>query len=174
MSTDTFNSFADWAQTAQKLELNWVIDTELNDSPAKARNILVSKFLASFESTHLLFISPDVKFESHHVLQLLSAEKHIISYNKPVLPGLIVEGELAQSDIVGTDFTLISKEAFSHLSKHQEVIPYRDTNNSYLKTFFGTGPFFDESMSDDELFCNRWFSLGGKVWIHAAVKITDK
>ena len=74
-----FISMLKYMATAQRLGLNFTIDTMVNESLIpRGRNSLVAKMLY-FEpkSTHLMFIDADIGFEPEEIFKLILADKDI-------------------------------------------------------------------------------------------------
>jgi len=175
ISVPFFQSFIEWVKTADQLQIKWKIDTETDTD--QTNNILIEKFLTNLESTHLMFINPNLAWEPHHILQLLSSEKHIIGgiINNTVdrSPDMRKENEILEVSTVNSKFLMISKEAIGHLSNHHNVNPL-DNARPYFKTFFDNAEIDGVFYNEEQLLCKYWKDMGGKAWIHSDVKIMDK
>ena len=151
ISEETFHSFNKWATVASMMNIRWSVYTYDEN---KSRNAATMKFLAGSEGTHLMYISPGVKFDPHELLALLSAKKHIIGAMSDASlhkSGMSVEGTVKEVDKVSLNFALLSREAFTHLAD--------------------LGMYFDSEIDDAAYMCGNWKSLGGKVWSQTGVII---
>ena len=64
LTESTFMSFIKWANTARQLNIDWTLETMVNESLiSRARNTLSAKFLHMDDATHLMFIDADIGWE---------------------------------------------------------------------------------------------------------------
>jgi len=178
IAVSTFNSFAKWVAIAEQFNIEWTVDTISNEELLpKARNILVSKFLESSRSTHLMLINHNVVWEPWHILALLSAKKHLIG---GIFPNsnhsykMTNEGDVCEVMSTDAGFMMVTKEAFFHLDTHSDIQPFNPSGDSELislKTYFN--PYINNGTyySDWQGICMHWRDLGGKVWVHNKVEI---
>ncbi len=184
ISTETLKSILQWSNTATMLGIKWDLTTIPSEqNAALVRNYLVTQFLAKPAATHLLFLDGSIGFEPHHILQLLSAEKHIISGSVPkkVFPpdydidrtdNMLVEDMCLEVNSVNFDFTLMNKEAFTYLAKHKSAIPFKDAAGELQITYFNQ-QIIDGRLKTDTLgLCSNWQELGGKIWLQADAMVT--
>lgn len=188
MTESTFLSFIKWANTARQLNIDWSIETMVNESLiSRARNTLVAKFLESKESTHLMFVDADIGFEPWQVLALLNHDVDIVGglYPMKTLPvkwvvnGLegstVNENGLLEVTKTGTGFMLIKREVFERMNSHPAVKPYKNDigldpkYDAYLKTYFDTAVREGRYMSEDWTACANFIELGGKVHVDTRV-----
>ena len=131
----TFISMLKYMATAQRLGLNFTIDTMVNESlVCRARNSLVAKMLF-FEpkSTHLMFVDADIGFEPEEIFKLILADKDVagglypkkalpISYVVNKVPGAVKEGNLVEVANLGTGFMMIKRHVIEQMiAKHPEL-----------------------------------------------------
>ena len=67
LTESTFMSFIKWANTARQLNIDWTLETMVNESLiSRARNTLTAKFLDMPDATHLFFVDADIGWEPWH------------------------------------------------------------------------------------------------------------
>ena len=188
LTEQTFMSYIRWANTCRQLGLDWTIETMTNESLiSRARNTLTAKFLATPNSTHLMFVDADIGWEPWHLLVLLNHRKDVIGGLYPMkslpvkwcvngIPGK-EEGEngLVEVTKTGTGFLLIRREVFDKLNSHPAVRPFNNdigmdaSLNQHMKTYFDTAVREGRYYSEDWTFCENWRDLGGEVYIDKRV-----
>jgi hypothetical protein len=188
----TFISLMKWMATAQKIGMNFTIDTMVNESlVTRARGSLTAKFLA-FEpkSTHLMFVDADIGFEPEEIIKLVLADKDVIGglYPKKALPISYVvnkapnsktEGEMITVSNLGTGFLLIKRQVIETLIQRNPDLFYRDAiglderYSPFKYAIFDTmiDPATKEYLSEDYVFCKRWRDIGGEVWAHLGITL---
>jgi len=184
LTEQTFMSFIKWSNTCRQLGIDWTVETMTNESLiSRARNTLTAKFLATPESTHLMFIDADIGWEPWHLLVMLNRQVDVIGGLYPMkslpvkwcvngIPGQ-PEGEdgLIEVTKTGTGFMLIRREVFDKLNQHPAVRPFNndiglDPNlNPHMKTYFDTAVRENRYYSEDWTFCENWRDLGGHVYV---------
>jgi hypothetical protein len=184
LNESTFMSFIKWANTCKQLNIDWTVETLVNESLiSRGRNTLTAKFLHNKESTHLMFIDSDIGWEPWHLLAMLNRKVDVIGglYPMKSLPiKWCVNGfdgadtgpdHLQEVSKTGTGFLLIKREVFEKLDAHPAVKPFANDIglpaelNSYMKTYFDTAVREGRYYSEDWTFCENWRDLGGKVWV---------
>ncbi len=70
--------------TFTNIGLKTTVSTIADSLVSRARNMLVAKFMASSEHTHLLFIDADISFDADAILKLLWHDKEVIAAAYPV------------------------------------------------------------------------------------------
>ena len=158
---------------ARQLGIEWTVETMTNESLiSRARNTLTAKFLATKESTHLMFIDADIGWEPWHLLVMLDAQKDVIGGLYPMkslpikwcvngIPGVVEDpnSNLIEVSKTGTGFLLIKREVFEKLDAHPATKPFANdigldpSLNQYMKTYFDTAVR----------------ELGGQVWVDKRV-----
>jgi hypothetical protein len=183
-------SYIKWANTARQLGLDWTVETMTNESLiSRARNTLVSKFLFTKESTHLMFIDADIGWEPWHLLVMLDAQKDVIGGLYPMkslpikwcvngIPGQPEPGpdqNLIEVSKTGTGFMLIKRDVFEKLDAHPATKPFKNdigldpALDPYMKTYFDTAVREGRYYSEDWTFCENWRDIGGQVWVDKRV-----
>lgn len=181
----TFMSFVKWGNVCRQLGIDWTVETMTNESLiSRARNTLTAKFLATPESTHLMFIDADIGWEPWHLLVLLNHRKPVIGGLYPMksipvkwcvngIPGQDEAGpdNLIEVTKTGTGFLLMERQVFEKLDAHPAVKPFTNdigldpALNQYMKTYFDTAVREGRYYSEDWTFCENWRDLGGQVFV---------
>ena len=184
LTESTFMSFIKWANTARQLNIDWTLETMVNESLiSRARNTLSAKFLHMDDATHLMFIDADIGWEPWHLLVLLNRDVDVIGglYPMKTMPIKWVvngfegaeEGPDGFQEVskAGTGFLLIKKHVFEKLNSHPAVKQYKNDigldpiYDQYLKTYFDTAVRQNRYYSEDWTFCENWRDLGGKIYM---------
>ena len=188
LTEQTFMSFIKWANTCRQYGIDWTVETMTNESLiSRARNTLTAKFLATPESTHLMFIDADIGWEPWHLLVMLDRDVDVIGGLYPMkslpikwcvngIPGK-EEGEngLVEVTKTGTGFMLIKRHVFDKLNAHPAVRHFNNdigldpALNTHMKTYFDTAVRENRYYSEDWTFCENWRDLGGQVFIDKRV-----
>jgi len=180
LTESTFMSFIKWANTARQLNIDWTLETMVNESLiSRARNTLTAKFLDMPEATHLFFVDADIGWEPWHLLVLLNRDKDVIGglYPMKTMPiKWVVNGfegaeegpeGLQEVSKAGTGFLLMKKHVFQKLNSHPAVKQYKNDigldpkYDQHLKTYFDTAVRQNRYYSEDWTFCENWRDLGG-------------
>ena len=189
LTEQTFMSFIKWANTCRQLGIDWTVETMTNESLiSRARNTLTAKFLATPESTHLVFIDADIGWEPWHLLALLNHEKDVIGGLYPMkslpvkwcvngIPGFVeTPGDpLIEVTKTGTGFLVIKRHVFEKLNAHPAVRPFNNdigldpALNVHMKTYFDTAVRESRYYSEDWTFCENWRDLGGQIFVDKRV-----
>ena len=190
LTESTFMSYIKWSNTARQLGLDWTVETMTNESLiSRARNTLVSKFLFTKESTHLMFVDADIGWEPWHLLVMLDAQKDVIGGLYPMkslpikwcvngIPGQpepAPEDSLIEVSKTGTGFMLIKRDVFEKLDAHPATKPFKNdigldpALDPYMKTYFDTAVREGRYYSEDWTFCENWRDIGGQVWVDKRV-----
>lgn len=188
LTESTFMSFIKWANTARQLNIDWTLETMVNESLiSRARNTLTAKFLDMPEATHLFFVDADIGWEPWHLLVLLNRNVDVIGglYPMKTMPIKWVvngfegaeEGPDGFQEVskAGTGFLLMKKHVFEKMNAHPAVKPYKNDigldpkYDKYLKTYFDTAVRQGRYYSEDWTFCENWRDLGGKIYVDKRV-----
>jgi len=183
-----FTSFLKFILIAQRVGLNWSLDTMVNESlVTRARNNLMAKMMTNQAATHFMFIDADIRFRAEDILAMLVTEKDVIgglypkkslpiSYVINVEPGTKIENGIFPVDTMGTGFMMFKRHVYEKLCEAHPECKYVDD--------VGLGKQFEPNMysifdtdidekghylSEDWLFCRRWAKLGGQIYAHAGV-----
>jgi hypothetical protein len=185
LTEQTFMSFIKWSNTCRQLGIDWTVETMTNESLiSRARNTLTAKFLATKESTHLMFIDADIGWEPWHLLALLNHDKDVIGGLYPMktipvkwcvngIPGAQDNDPngLLEVTKTGTGFLLMKRHVFEKLKGHPAVKPFNNDIglpaelNEHMKTYFDTAVRENRYYSEDWTFCENWRDLGGQVFV---------
>ena len=187
-----FISMLKYMATAQRLGLNFTIDTMVNESlVTRARNSLVAKMLHfQPKSTHLMFIDADIGFEPEEIFKLILADKDVagglypkkalpISYVVNKVPDAEKNGNLVEVMNLGTGFMLIKREVLEKMIEANPQLHYIDAIGldpkyaPFKYALFDTAidPVTTEYLSEDYLFCKRWREMGGKIWADLSITL---
>lgn len=188
VSEPTMTSFIRFTLLAQKVGLNWSLDTMVNESlVTRARNNLCAKMMTNESATHFMFIDADIRFEPEHIFGMIAADKDVIGglYPKKSLPidyvinlknGGRIEGPIFQVDTQGTGFMLFKKHVYQKLMDAHPECKYVDDiglGKQYEPTMFSIFDTVIDSnghyLSEDWTFCRRWQALGGDIWADSRV-----
>ncbi len=188
LTESTFMSFIKWANTARQLNIDWTLETMVNESLiSRARNTLTAKFLHMPDATHLMFIDADIGWEPWHLLVLLNRDVDVIGglYPMKTMPIKWVvngfegaeEGPDGFQEVskAGTGFLLIKKGVFEQMDNHPAVKQYKNdigldpVYDQYLKTYFDTAVRQNRYYSEDWTFCENWRDIGGKIYVDKRV-----
>ena len=188
LTESTFMSFIKWANTARQLNIDWTLETMVNESLiSRARNTLTAKFLDMPDATHLFFVDADIGWEPWHLLVLLNRDVDVIGglYPMKTMPiKWVVNGfegaeegtdGLQEVSKAGTGFLLMKKHVFEKLKSHPAVKQYKNDigldpkYDAHLKTYFDTAVRQNRYYSEDWTFCENWRDLGGRIWMDKRV-----
>ena len=188
LTESTFMSFIKWANTARQLNIDWTLETMVNESLiSRARNTLTAKFLDMPDATHLFFVDADIGWEPWHLLVLLNRDVDVIGglYPMKTMPiKWVVNGfegaeegtdGLQEVSKAGTGFLLMKKHVFAKMNSHPAVKQYKNDigldprYEQHLKTYFDTAVRQNRYYSEDWTFCENWRDMGGKIWVDKRV-----
>lgn len=184
----TFTSFLRFILMANKMGLQWSLDTMVNESlVTRARNNLMAKMMTNQAATHFMFIDADIRFQPESIFQMLATGKDVIGglYPKKALPvqyvinvkpGTQIQNDIFPVDTMGTGFMQFKREVYEKLCKAHPETKYIDDVGlgkqfePYMYSIFDTE--IDEKghyLSEDWTFCRRWARLGGEIYAHSKV-----
>jgi len=189
-SEATFISMIKFCIIAQKIGINYSIDTMVNESLIpRGRNNLVAKMLFNKAATHLMFIDSDLAFDAESILRLVCHNVDLVGGVYPMksiptkyvintLPNPVVINDLVEVSTLGTGFMMVKRSVIEHMiSKHPEL-KYNDNVGigkelePYMYGLFDT--MIDEEknyLSEDWTFCYLWRKLGGRVFADTKIKL---
>lgn len=151
----------------------------------RGRNRAAAALLES-EYTHLLFIDADTQFEPEDIIKLLAADKDLIvaAYKKKndrneyaisFLPGASEKLEQCPETgavkiaNAGTGFMLIKRCVLERMAEAMPELRYVDyserAKDRVMHAFFEVRIVDGRQWSEDFLFCSRWRTIGGDVWL---------
>jgi hypothetical protein len=183
-----FTSFLRFILLAQKVGLQWSLDTMVNESlVTRARNNLMAKMMTNTAATHFMFIDADIRFQPESILQMIATDKDVIgglypkkalpiSYVINVKPGTQIINDLFKVDTMGTGFMQFKRHVYEKLIQAHPETKYVDDvglgkqYEPFMYSIFDT--VIDEKghyLSEDWTFCRRWAALGGEIYAHSKV-----
>lgn len=139
----------------------------------RARNDLV-KLAIEEDFDDLIFIDSDVEWHPEWIFKLLDYKEDVVGgyYPKKAEPlqfpikalegGLKVENGLAEVEGLPTGFLKISKSA---LQKVWDVSEEYQNEGKTCRMVFDIKVVDGQLVSEDVVFCQKWRSLGEKVWL---------
>lgn len=184
----TFTSFLRFILAAQKVGLQWSLDTMVNESlVTRARNNLMAKMMTNTKATHFMFIDADIRFQPESIFQMIQTNKDVIGglYPKKTLPiqyvinvkpGTQIINDLFPVDTMGTGFMMFKREVYEKLCEAHPETKYVDDVGlgkqfePFMYSIFDT--VIDEKghyLSEDWTFCRRWSAMGGEIYAHSKV-----
>jgi len=183
-----FTSFLRFILMASKMNLQWSLDTMVNESlVTRARNNLMAKMMTNTAATHFMFIDADIRFTPESIFMMLATDKDVIgglypkkalpiSYVINVKPGTMIQNDIFPVDTMGTGFMMFKRHVYEKLIAAHPETKYVDD--------VGLGKQFEPTMyaifdcviderghylSEDWTFCRRWAAIGGEIYAHAKV-----
>ena len=183
-----FTSFLRFILMASKMNLQWSLDTMVNESlVTRARNNLMAKMMTNTAATHFMFIDADIRFQPEAIFQMLATDKDVIgglypkkalpiSYVINVKPGTVIINDIFPVDTMGTGFMMFKRHVYEKLCAAHPEAKYVDDvglGKQYEPTMYAIFDCeIDEKghyLSEDWTFCRRWAKLGGEIYAHAKV-----
>lgn len=144
----------------------------------RARND-VCKLALQTDTTHLIFIDCDQDWNPLDVFKLLSYDIPIVAapirkkndtptYNVKLYGDYVVdERGLVKVDGIGTGMMCIRRDALQALSDISET--YSDKEDDYSKNIFEIKIIDGKLFSEDMVFCEKWKSIGGEIYIDPTI-----
>jgi hypothetical protein len=183
-----FTSFLRFILMASKMNLQWSLDTMVNESlVTRARNNLMAKMMTNTAATHFMFIDADIRFQPEAIFMMLATDKDVIgglypkkalpiSYVINVKPGTMIQNDIFPVDTMGTGFMMFKRHVYEKLCAAHPEAKYVDDvglGKQYEPTMYAIFDCeIDEKghyLSEDWTFCRRWAKLGGEIYAHAKV-----
>ena len=183
-----FTSFLRFILMASKMNLQWSLDTMVNESlVTRARNNLMAKMMTNTAATHFMFIDADIRFQPEAIFQMIATDKDVIgglypkkalpiSYVINVKPGTVIQNDIFPVDTMGTGFMMFKRHVYEKLCAAHPECKYVDDvglGKQYEPTMFSIfDTEIDEKghyLSEDWTFCRRWAKIGGEIYAHAKV-----
>jgi len=188
----TFISMIKFVIIAQKLGMNYSIDTMVNESLIpRGRNNLVSKMLHNTAATHLFFIDVDLGFDAEAILRVISHNQDLVGAVYPMkrLPVKYVintvpqplydtDRGLVEVSTLGTGFMCVKREVLEKMIANHPELKYNDNvgiGKQYEPFMYGLfDTMIDEHknyLSEDWTFCYLWRKMGGRVFADTKIKL---
>ena len=188
----TFIAMIKFCIIAQKIGLNYSIDTMVNESLiTRGRNNLVSKMLHNQAATHLMFIDVDLGFDPEAILRLICHNQDIVGGVYPMkripikyvintVPNPIHDPQrgIVEVATLGTGFMLVKRHVIEKMIEAHPQLKYNDNvgiGKQYEPNMFGLfDTMIDEHknyLSEDWTFCYLWRKMGGRVFADYKIKL---
>lgn len=187
----TFSSFVRFSLLARQHNLNWSLDTMVNESLiTRGRNNLAAKMMHNEKATHLMFIDSDIRFDADAIMKLVDADKDIVGGMYPVkgypiryvvngTADPVLEGQLEEVRHIGTGFMMIKRTVFTQMFAKFPEKKFKDSINvgaqyePFMYALFETCLDADgHYMSEDWYFCDKWRDMGGKIFAHKGIVLS--
>lgn len=184
----TMTSLIKFILLAGRAGLSWSLDTMSNESLiTRGRNNLMAKMMNNAAATHFMFIDADIRFEAESVLQMMAANKEIISgaypkkaypiaYNINLKQQTKIQGPLYTVDTAATGFLMFKREVYEKLiaahpkSKYVDDVGLGKQYEPMMYAIFDC--YIDDKghyLSEDWAFCRRAAALGYDIWCDGRV-----
>jgi hypothetical protein len=188
----TFISMIKFCIIAQKIGLNYSIDTMVNESLIpRGRNNLVSKMLFNEAATHLFFIDVDLRFDPEAILKMVCHNQDLVGAVYPMKrlpvkyvintvqePIYVPERKLVEVSTLGTGFMCVKRVVLEKMIEAHPELKYNDNvgiGKQYEPFMYGLfDTMIDEHknyLSEDWTFCYLWRKMGGRVFADYSVKL---
>ena len=184
----TMTSLIKFILLANRAGLNWSLDTMVNESLiTRGRNNLMAKMMSNPAATHFMFIDADIRFEAESILQMMAANKDIISgaYPKKAYPIQVninlkqqtkLQGPLYTVDTAATGFLMFKRNVYEKLIEAHKDKKYVDDvglGKQYEQWMYAIFDCYIDSkghyLSEDWAFCRRADVLGYDIWCDSRV-----
>jgi hypothetical protein len=141
---------------------NRIIPTEQNPNP-------VQRIIDTKNASQLSKIS-DVD----------TIQMNLLKYNVNYISNKIkIEKNLTQVKHIATGFMMIQRGVIEKMSNSYASTKYTDDvsflipeENKFAYALFDCGVVDDHYLSEDWMFCNRWSTIGGELWIDITINLT--
>ena len=188
----TFISMIKFVIIAQKIGMNYSIDTMVNESLIpRGRNNLVSKMLFNKDATHLFFIDVDLGFDAEAVLRMICHNQDVVGAVYPMkrlpvkyvintVPSPLYDADrgLVEVSTLGTGFMCVKREVLEKMIENHPELKYNDNvgiGKQYEPFMYGLfDTMIDEHknyLSEDWTFCYLWRKMGGHIFADTKVKL---
>lgn len=168
-----------------------IIEEVGNADIARCRAMIVAKFLAQKDATHLVMIDSDVCWETNGLSKLVNAGVDMVcgAYPKRIGDGTrydmilktgptqqLSSNGLLEVNAMPAGFMCLSRSMLERMVQH-----YPDSKFSFVECPGGVAwDLFDaywetdehgirHKLGEDYSFCRRWTDMGGKVWCDPAI-----
>lgn len=146
----------------------------------RARQGIVTQFLANEAASHLLFVDGDRGFEPDQVFRLLKFDEDFTAAPRGVDsfeaagPVRVTRDGFVKARLVGADLTLLKKSMLKAMVGRHPELRYKsefatrpDDPRRWSYALFnclidGTSGKF---LGEDYSFCRRWTDMGGEIWV---------
>ena len=125
----------------------------------------------------------DTKNSSQLIKELTNVDTiqmKLLKYNVNYISNQIkIEKNLTQVKHIATGFMMIQRGVIEKMSKAYASTKYTDDvnflipeENKFAYALFDCGVVDDHYLSEDWMFCNRWSTIGGELWIDVTINLT--
>jgi len=188
----TFISMIKFVIVAQKIGLNYSIDTMVNESLIpRGRNNLVSKMLFNEAATHLFWVDVDLGFDAESILKLICHNQDVVGGVYPMKripikyvintvpdPVHVPERKLVEVSTLGTGFMCVKRHVIEKMIEAHPDLKYNDNvgiGAQYEPHMYGLfDTMIDENrnyLSEDWTFCYLWRKMGGRCFADYSIKL---
>jgi len=141
---------------------NRIVPTEQNPNPVQriidAKNVSQLRKINDVDSIQMNLLRYNVNYISNHIK---------------------IERNLTQVKHIATGFMMIQRSVIEKMSNAYASTKYTDDvsflipeENKFAYALFDCGVVDDHYLSEDWMFCNRWSTLGGELWIDVTINLT--
>jgi hypothetical protein len=107
-------------------------------------------------------------------------QMNLLKYNVNYISNQIqIEKNLTQVKHIATGFMMIRRDVIEKMSNAYASTKYTDDvnfliqeENKFAYALFDCGVVDDHYLSEDWMFCNRWSTIGGELWIDVTISLT--
>lgn len=155
---------------------------------AKARNNLITQFLEA-NGDQLFFIDADQGWSPQAFLKMVRADQEFVAAAVPKkceevvfnnadlvlddLGKLTVSGDLIKIRTIGTGFIRLKRSVIDKMIKaHPETyVPGDGSPHAFHHHLFETKIISGQFWGEDLVFCKKWESIGGEIWLDPDVNM---
>jgi len=109
-----------------------------------------------------------------------TVQMNLLSYNvNYISTNIKIEKNITQVKHIATGFMMIHREVITKMSNAYASTKYTDDvnfllpeENKHAYALFDCGVLDDHYFSEDWMFCNRWTTIGGDIWIDVTINLT--
>lgn len=171
-----------------------IVEEVGNADIARCRSMIVAKFLAQKEATHLVMVDSDVVWEPGGLAKLLRPNLDFVcgaypmrigegvKYHMRMLPGatqsLDPSTGLFEVEAMPAGFMCLSRSMLSRMVEHypETKFSFRECPGGIAHDLFEAYWEADETglrhkLGEDYSFCRRWRDMGGKVWVDPTISM---
>jgi hypothetical protein len=145
----------------------------------RARNAILNGFLGC-KADRLLFVDSDMSFESLQAWKLIASPLDYVGANYPRKTfaggmtstpkvGGARDGNCVEAEMLATGLMCLSRSAVEAMAN--TAPSYLSDDGHIRKAITATGPINGVWMSEDEIMCRRWQSMGRKAWIDTSIRV---
>ncbi len=107
-------------------------------------------------------------------------QMNLLKYNVNYISSQVkIDKNLTQVKHIATGFMMIRRDVIEKMSAAYASTKYTDDvnflipeENKFAYALFDCGVVDDHYLSEDWMFCNRWSTIGGELWIDVTINLT--